>query len=115
MDCDRISGIHFSLQQMNYDRHRCDSSRSVPFLPDILEGGWHNNTKAKKKHISVGVDEGAEGVKVVLARGVAQLKGEWLSIHMHHSVICVNRLRDAIIHPSGVREEDFTVGTYSAG
>ena len=85
-------------------------------LPDILEGRWHYNAKAKEKHISVGVDKGAEGVKVVLTRGVAQLKGEWLSVHMHHSVICVNRLRDAIIHPFyGVREEAFTVGTYSAG
>jgi hypothetical protein len=39
-----------------------------------------------------------------------------LSVHMHHRVICVNRLRDVIFHPFyGVREEDFTVGTYSAG
>ena len=64
----------------------------LQFLPDILEGGWHYNTKAKEKHISVGVDEWAEGVKVVLARGVTQLKGEWLSVHMHHRMICINRL-----------------------
>lgn len=95
LDCDRISGIHFSLKQTNMTDAALTAV--LQFLPDVLEGGWHNNTKAKEEHISVGVDEGAEGVKVVLARCVAQLKGEWLPVHMHHRVICINRLRDANI------------------
>ena len=41
--------------------------------PDILEGGWHDNTETEEENVSVGIDEGAEGVKVVLPRSVAEL------------------------------------------
>ena len=83
-DWDRISGIHFSLGETSR-RHTEHWD-----APDVLECGRHDDTEAEEEDVSVGVDEGAERVKVVLARGVAELEGEGLAVYVDHGVVGVD-------------------------
>lgn len=68
-----------------------------PLLTHVVEGGGQGHTEAEEKHVGVGVDQGPQRVKVVLARRVAQLEGQRLAVDMHDGVVRVNGRRNVLV------------------